>query len=79
MHDCSGTRKLKWRELELGFIKIIIGYVVLGKIHLYHSDRKIMLLQFKLTGDWEEHFTTPPSSTKLFAGGGAGQGCSRNC
>lgn len=83
MHDCSRTRKLKWNELELCFIKIVIGYVVLGKINLYHSDQKIMLFQFKLTGDRPGRtLHRAPILHNAFCGGGrggAGQGCSRNC
>lgn len=64
-------RKLKWSECELCCIKTVLGYLVLGKINLYHSNLKIILLQLKLAGDREEHLTALPSSTKLFFGGGA--------
>lgn len=68
-------RKLKWSECELCCIKTVLGYLVLGKINLYHSNLKIILLQLKLAGDREEHLTALPSSTKLFFwGGGAAVG-----
>lgn len=51
------------------FIKIVISYLVLGKMNLDHSVLKFMLLQLKLTGDQEEDFTALPSSTKCFLGG----------